>query len=302
MKQPGPIVEIPGIRSAVTDLARILQPVFTASNEDAGFFGPGSVAWRIHRDPSYGIGGIASLFHEALQPVAMAAVDQHSDFSHNAWTRTNRTTEYMFTVVFGSRASAEAAAVRVRRIHERIRGLDPWTGKLYAADDPDLLLWVHCVGVDYSIRAYDAYAHRLDDPDKDRFIREMKASARLVGLDEERTPSSTAELRDYLATIPVELSPPAAAFFKAFLKARMPVTMRGVWLVHLVGMVALLPREARQLYEVPRWIPTGRFTRQLIRLLLRVMNVTYPFLRPVRAARAHLDRLENAHRSRRPIT
>jgi uncharacterized protein (DUF2236 family) len=75
------------------------------SEDDTGYFGPGSVAWRIHRDPAYGIGGIASLFVQALHPVAMAAVDQHSDFSYNAWVRTWRTTEWVFTIVFGKHAS-----------------------------------------------------------------------------------------------------------------------------------------------------------------------------------------------------
>lgn len=290
-----PRVEIPGARAALDDLARIVtSPLETLSSEDTGFFGPGSVAWRIHRDPAFGLGGVGSLFHQALHPVAMAAVDQHSDFSHNAWVRTWRTTEWVFTVVFGSKPAAEAAGARVRRLHERIRGTDPVTGREYAAEDPDLLLWVHAVGVDYALRAYQTFARRLGPEDADRFVREMKVSGRLVGLDEDLAPSTVAELRAYLDGMrsEVRMTEPAAAFFRAFVRAKMPVSMRGLWLLHLAGMLALLPRDVRKMYGAPRWIPAGPVTRLTIRALLRVMNVAYPVFAPIRAARQKLDRLE----------
>lgn len=290
-----PVVEIPSARQAIADMSRIVtSPLKTLSSDDTGYFGPGSVAWRIHRDPAFGIGGIASLFHQALHPVAMAAVDQHSDFSNNAWVRTWRTTEWVFTVVFGSKPAAEAAGDRVRRLHKRIRGTDPVTGRDYTAEDPDLLLWVHAVGVDYALRAYETYAHRLSAADADRFVNEMKVSGRLVALDEETAPGSVAELRDYLDGMRAEIqvSPPAAAFFRAFLRARMPFSMRGLWALHLVGMLALLPRDVRRMYGAPRWIPAGPLTRLTIRLTLRLMNVTYPVFKPIRDARRRLDRLE----------
>lgn len=290
-----PVVEIPGARAALGDIARIVTtPLETLTEDDTGFFGPGSVAWRIHRDPAFGIGGIASLFHQALHPVAMAAVDQHSDFAHNAWVRTWRTTEWLYTVVYGSKPAAEAASARVRRLHDRIRGTDPVTGRAYTADDPDLLLWVHAVGIDYSLRAYEAYAHRLDPSDADRFVHEMKVSGRLVGLDEELAPSSVAELRAYLERMrsEIRITEPAAAFFRAFVKAKMPPSMRGLWLLHLTGMLALLPADVRKEYGAPRWIPTGSLARATIRLTLRLMNFAYPVFKPIRAARRRLDELE----------
>lgn len=296
-----PQVELPGAKQALDDLFRVVSsPLETLSDDDLGFFGPGSVAWRIHRDPAYGIGGVASLFHQALHPVAMAAVDRHSDFSHNAWVRTWRTTEWVFTIVFGGTAAAEREAARVRRLHERITGTDPATGRAYRADDQDLLLWVHAVGVEYSLRAYEAYAHRLSPRDADRFVREMKMSGALVGLRDEMMPSSVAELRRYLGGMGAEIrmTEPANAFFDAFLKARMPVSMRGLWALHLVGMLALLPRDVRRLYGAPRWIPAGPATRAAVRLLLRTMNVVYPAFGPIRRARRRLDDLERRHRAR----
>jgi uncharacterized protein (DUF2236 family) len=289
-----PIVELPGVGQALADLTRtVTVPLQTISEDDTGYFGPGSVAWRIHRDPAYGIGGIASLFVQALHPVAMAAVDQHSDFSYNAWVRTWRTTEWVFTIVFGNKRAADSAADRVRTLHLRIQGTDPVTGRKYRADDPDLLLWVHAVSVDYSLRAYQAYAHRLSPADADRFVNEMRISGRLVGLDEELAPKSVDELRSYLDGMKgqIQMTEPAQAFFTAFLRARMPLSMRALWLLHLVGMLGLLPPEVRALYGAPRWVPTGRITRLSIRSFLRGMNVVYPVFKPIRDARRRLDEL-----------
>lgn len=274
----------------------VTSAVSTTSSADTGLFGPRSVAWRVHRDPALGIGGIAALFHEALHPVAMASVDQHSDFSRNAWVRLWRTTEWLFTVIFGSRAAAEAAGGRVRKLHERIRGVDPVTGRPYRADDPDLLLWIHAVSVDYSLRGYRAYAHRLSSEEADRFVREMRTQARLVGLDPAAAPASFGELRAYLESMgpQIRMTDSAYAFFRAFLHAKMPLSMRPIWLLHLVGVVGLFPPDVRRLYDAPRWIPTGPMTRQLVRLIIRVMNVGYPVFGPVRRIRRKLNGLERS--------
>src|ERR1700722_1537519 len=47
---------------------------------DDGFFGPGSVTWRLHADLSAPVAGLRSLLLQALHPLAMAGVDQHSQW------------------------------------------------------------------------------------------------------------------------------------------------------------------------------------------------------------------------------
>src|SRR5436309_4579720 len=130
---------------------------------DAGIFGPDSVAWRLHADPVMLIGGLRALMVQALEPRAMAAVDQHSKYRTDPWGRLERTTEFVMTTTYGDTASAEAAAARVRKVHERIRGVDPVTGCPYAGNDPDLLLWIHAVEVDSFLLAYRTYAGRASD-------------------------------------------------------------------------------------------------------------------------------------------
>ena len=128
---------------------------------DAGIFGPDSVAWRLHADPVMLVGGLRALLVQALEPRAMAAVDQHSKFREDPWGRLERTTNFVLATTYGDTATAEAAAARVRKVHARIHGVDPVTGLPYAANDPDLLLWIHAVEVESFLLAYRTYAGRL---------------------------------------------------------------------------------------------------------------------------------------------
>ena len=110
---------------------------------DDGFFGPASVTWRVSADLASPVAGLRSLLMQALHPLAMAGVDQHSGWRRDPVGRLAATSAYLATVTFGERAAAVQAAARVRRIHEHVRGVDPVTGRPYAAGDPALLLWVH---------------------------------------------------------------------------------------------------------------------------------------------------------------
>jgi len=115
---------------------------------DDGLFGPRSVVWRLHRDRSFPVAAIRSLMVQALHPLAMAGVAQHSDWRRDPFGRLAATSGYVLTVTYGERAAAEAAAARVRAVHRHVRGLDDVTGLAYSAGDPALLLWVHAAMVE----------------------------------------------------------------------------------------------------------------------------------------------------------
>jgi uncharacterized protein (DUF2236 family) len=140
---------------------------------DVGLFGPGSVTWRIHGDPSMIVGGLRSLLAQALNPRAMAGVDQHSDFRVDPWGRLRRTADYVGATTFGDTATAEAAGAMVRAVHRRVRGVDPHTGRTYSAGDHDLLAWIHNVEVHSFLVAYRHYGGRVGDADADRYVAEM---------------------------------------------------------------------------------------------------------------------------------
>ena len=83
---------------------------------DDGFFGPASVTWRMSADLASPVAGLRSLLLQALHPLAMAGVDQHSGWRRDPAGRLAATSAHLATVTFGDRAAAMRAAARVRRM------------------------------------------------------------------------------------------------------------------------------------------------------------------------------------------
>jgi uncharacterized protein (DUF2236 family) len=254
---------------------------------DLGIFGPDSVTWRIHGDPAGLVGGLRALLVQALNPRAMAAVDQHSDYRSDPWGRLRRTSQYLTATTFGDSETAHRAAARVRAIHRRVSGIDPFTGREYRADDPELLLWVHAVEVDSFLEAYRAYAAPLPPSDEDRYVLEMVRAAELVGLDPRVVPATARELGDYMAGVDdLVVSPAAREGIRYVLSPPMPPWWRPLWAVPTTGAVAILPERARELYGLRWWRPAAPLVRASVWALLRAMNATVPPPLAVRRALA----------------
>ncbi len=166
---------------------------------DHGLFGPGSVTWRIHAHRSLLIGGLRALLVQALEPRAMAAVDQHSSFRRDPWARLRRTSDYLITTTFGDTAAAQAAGARVRKVHALVRGVDPVTGRPYRADDPELLLWILACLVDSALLVYGRYVRPLSRDERDRYWQEYKLIGNLFALRDEDMPESIEDFDAYMA-------------------------------------------------------------------------------------------------------
>jgi uncharacterized protein (DUF2236 family) len=255
------------------------------SAPDVGLFGPSSVTWRIHGDPASLIGGLRGLLIQALNPRAMAAVDQHSDYKSDPWARLRRTSAYLTATTFGDTETATRAARRVRDIHRSVRGTDPVTGRPYRADDPELLLWVHAVEVDSFLAAYRAYAGPVSDGDADAYVSEMVRAAELVGLHAEDVPRSCVDLRSYLdGATGLALTPAAKDGARYVLSPPMPLAARPLWAIPSAAAVAILPDEVRRLYGLRWWRPATPLVRAYVFAMLRVLNVALPPPPPVRKA------------------
>jgi uncharacterized protein (DUF2236 family) len=184
-------------------------PVVTRT--DDGLFGPGSAAWKVIGHPGSLVGGLRSLIIQALHPHAMAGVDQHSNYLERPLNRLRGTAQYVAATTFGDTATAHRAAERVRLVHARVRGVDPVTGETYSADDPESLLWVHCVEWHSFLAAYRAFAGALAPEEEDRFIAEGVRAAALLGTPEDIVPASVAQMREYFQSVRPRLCVSAAA-------------------------------------------------------------------------------------------
>jgi len=211
---------------------------------DAGWFGPESVAWRVHADISTLIGGLRALLYQTLHPLAMAGVADHSDYRHDPWGRLHRTSAFVAATTYGTSAEAAAAVRRVEEVHRHVRGVAA-DGRRYSADSPDLLAWVHATEVDSFIAAYTRYgpARRPSSDDLDRYVAEMSIVAEAFGA--EPVPRDRAELAAVLGSYELHATAEARAAARFLMFPPMPLTMRPIYALIAAAAVELLPLRAQ---------------------------------------------------------
>jgi uncharacterized protein (DUF2236 family) len=222
---------------------------------DWGLFGPESVAWKIHSHPITIVGGFRALMIQALHPLAMAGVTQFSDYKTDPLGRFRRTAQYVHHVVFSDTDSAHEAAAIVRRVHERINGTDPVTGREFSAQDPDTLLWVHCAQTYSFLVARREFVGDLSEEEEDRYLKEFVVAGGLMGIPETMIPASRMEYREYFASMLPQLCASQAAVetiaFVAKPDLRLvsmkdwPFAVNLKWAGHAAA--TLMPRSLRQM-------------------------------------------------------
>ncbi|MGH7902710.1 MAG: oxygenase MpaB family protein [Candidatus Dormibacteraceae bacterium] len=227
------------------------------ADPDAPMFHPRGLVRRVHGHPSALAGGIRALLIQALHPLAMAAVADHTDPREEAWRRIERTRDYVRVVTFGTRAQALAAARHVNSIHRRVTGVDQVTGHPYRADDPELLLWVHSVLVDSELVAYQRFGPGLSRRAEDRYVSEMIVAAALVGIPAVSVPRTAAANRRYLAQVPgLRVTAAARDGVRMLLRPPHRPLAFPIWGVGLAAAVSLLPDEVRRAYGI-HWSPVA---------------------------------------------
>jgi uncharacterized protein (DUF2236 family) len=230
-----------------------------ALGTDTGLYGPDSVTWRVHADPTMALAGLRALLLQAVHPLAMAGVAQHSDFREDPWGRLFRTAEYVTVTSFGTTAEAQRAGARVRGIHRKLAGIEPETGRSYRVDDPELLRWVHCCESESFLSTTVRCGLRVSKEDQDRYYLEQSRGAALVGLDPSYVPRSAGEMAAYFRDMRPQLrvteeARRAATFvlwppMPALVQVGTPA--RPAWVALATTAAAMLPRWARRLYRLP---------------------------------------------------
>jgi uncharacterized protein (DUF2236 family) len=261
---------------------------------DVGLFGPDSVTWKLHKEPILVLGGLRSLYLQALNPRAVAAIAQNSGYRNDPWGRLMRTAGYVSTVVFGSTEEAELAGSRLRRLHSRLAAVDPRTGEPFRIDEPDLLRWVHVAEVESFLTTATRAGVTLTPAEVDGYYTEQTRAAELVGLDPSTVPATAAEVDAYYESMRPELAltkesaetaffvtvPPMPDVFRSRpLRLAMAVPTRWAYTGVAATAIGLLPPWARRMYGGPGW-PTTDLTAALsvrgLRLLMKTIMSTLP--------------------------
>ena len=149
---------------------------------DPGLFGPDSVAWKVHGDfMSMMIGGISSLILQALHPLALAGVWDHSSFREDLKGRLGRTAFFIAATTYGNTDMATRAITRVKKIHDSLGGFHP-DGRSYRVSDPRLLYWVHLTEAYSFLNAHRIYVNQtISESDQNQYFAEMSKISEGLG-------------------------------------------------------------------------------------------------------------------------
>jgi uncharacterized protein (DUF2236 family) len=248
------------------------------AREDLGLFGPGSVTWRVHIEPVMWVAGFRALLLQSLEPRVMRGTYQNSALFDpaKAWSRFQRTVEFVGTRTFGRTADVETSAARVRALHASLRGFDPDTGETFRLDEPENLLWVHATEV-------ESYAHIalragiVDGPGADAYLAESVRAARVIGLID--APSSRAEMAAYMRRRRPDMrltDEARRATMNLFApKGRAPRAVKVAVPAIATLALATLPRWARRCYGLPG-LPTTDIGATLTLRALRTASDVLP--------------------------
>ena len=168
-----------------------------------GYFTDDSMLRRVNREYALVLAGPRALLMQAAHPLAVSGLLAHTQSIDEPYTRLERTAEIMSTIGWESKEAADRVTAVVRRQHSRVRGklgtdVGPYpAGTPYAADDPELLMWVLFSLVDSGLVVYRMYVGGLDDDEQAAYWEDYKVIGELFGLERRQMPDTLADLRDY---------------------------------------------------------------------------------------------------------
>jgi uncharacterized protein (DUF2236 family) len=223
-----------------------------------GYFADDSVIRRIGNRSVLMLGGPRALLLQAAHPLVAAGIVGHSRFDAEPWARLARTMTALYTIVFGTREEADRVGEIVQHVHGHVHGelgedvgVFP-AGTRYAAEDPELMLWVHGTLVDTGIAMHEAYLGRLDADERAAFYREMSVVARVFGVPEFVLPRTLVDFgefrRELVASGVLCIGTDARAVEATVLRPPVPLPLRPVVGAVTLAGIALLPDDVLDLY------------------------------------------------------
>jgi uncharacterized protein (DUF2236 family) len=229
------------------------------------YFTDDSMVRRVHREFVVGLAGPRTLLLQASHPVAFAGFFAHTGALDEPYERLARTARVMDAITFGPRAAADRLTRRVRAMHRRVSGelAEPAgrfpAGTPYAADDPELLLWILAAIVDSSLLVYGKYVRRLSAAERDAYWQDYKLIGRQFGLTDAQMPDAIEDFDAYMRAMfesgDLHITPQARELAIEIVM-RPPVPLKVRPLLELANQitVGLLPGEIRRGYGLS-WDP-----------------------------------------------
>jgi uncharacterized protein (DUF2236 family) len=246
---------------------------FAAPAGEPALLGPGSVQWRIYKNPvALGIGGVAAVLLEFAEPRIRSGVWDHSTYKVDPIGRSRRTGLVAMLACYGPASSAKAVIGQVNRLHGKVKGATP-AGETYRALDPVLLDWVAATASYGFLMAYDRFVHRLSDADKDRFMRDGDRIGREFGA--RHTPPTVDAFMAMMDDLEPRFEPhPILYEFLDIIQSgkAAPGTPRFLHRALARASVSLLPDHIRRRLDRGARVDLTRFDRLALRLAGRLAD------------------------------
>jgi uncharacterized protein (DUF2236 family) len=219
------------------------------------------------------LSGPRALLMQAAHPVAFTGFFMSTGALEDPYSRLQRTARVLDTITWGSRADADSATAAVRRIHATKRGTLPEAvgkfpaGTPWAADDPELLLWILATLTDSAWIVHQRYVRPLTRPERDSYWRDMQVMGRLFGMNDSDMPDTSIELetyvRDMIAGDVLHVSQQARELgIQVVLNPPVPLLARPLLELANFVTVGLLPGKIRRQYRLG-WDPMRAVTLRI---------------------------------------
>ncbi|AHW62583.1 Hypothetical protein CGLY_00675 [Corynebacterium glyciniphilum AJ 3170] len=225
---------------------------------DEGWFGPGSVAWKVWLYPTAALQGFArAVTIEHLDPDLVAAVDASGQVYKRTPARYDRTMEYFTSWITADSQTVIRMSDILMKVHDRSYGVNPVTGNNYEANRPESQLWIHVTAWHSILYVYETFGPgKLSRDEENEYWSQMVTAAAAQPIRQEDVPRTRGEVQKYLDDWREKLSASEAA-------------IRNVDVI-LDGFETIEP-------DLPRWL------QKLGRPLLRKSIIaTYPrWMRPM---------------------
>ena len=231
----------------------------------ATYFTDDSMLRRVHREKVVALSGPRALLMMAAHPVAFEGFFMATGSLDDPYTRLRRTAEVMDAIAWRTKAEADRATRRVRSMHAKARGTLPRdagpfpAGTPWAADDPELLLWIVACLVDSALLVYERYVTSLSAAERDAYWADYRVVGRLFGLRDSDMPATHADfetyMKDMLRSGDLHVTPTAREVgIDVVLRPPVPLKVRPLVELANVITVGLLPGPIRRGYRFS-WDP-----------------------------------------------
>jgi uncharacterized protein (DUF2236 family) len=192
------------LRKAIGLPAELTAPEPAA---DYGFFGPGSVTWKVWSYPTSIVTGFSrAVTIEHLDPFLAAAVDASGQVYQRVQLRFDRTMQYFALVAFGDAQSVLKASETLVKIHSKAIGTEPITKQPFDANNPQSQLWIHLTAWHSILYAYELFGPgKLTPEEEAQYWEECARAAEFQTINPDDVPRTRDGVAAYFEALRPEL-------------------------------------------------------------------------------------------------